>query len=336
MSVNYAEGLSSYDNKGKVDLKEFHDSKEELKEKLDLLAKWVENSTHMVVHTGAGISTSAGIPDFRGPKGVWTLEERGEKPKISLTWEDAIPTPTHMALVALEHKGIVKYCVTQNVDGLHLRSGFPRNRLSFLHGDVFVEECDKCGTQFINLDPVQTMAQRYTGNVCDVVKKGGRACRGKLKDMILDWEADLPEKDIMAAEDNSKMADLNLTLGTSLQIVPAGNLPTLSKKTGGKLVIVSLSKTKHDKKADIRIFARVDEVMEGLMRRLGIDIPKSEIVIPILKSQHPLQDKRPRPNSVVKFYSMIDQLKKEECAEEKEERAEEEERSKRVKIEEAI
>ena len=160
MSVNYAEGLSHYEHKGKVNLQESFDPPEELDKKLDELADLVRRSKHMVVHTGAGISTSAGIPDFRGPRGVWTLEEKGEKPRVNLTWEDALPTPTHMALVALEAAGRVKYVVTQNVDGLHLRSGFPRNRLSFLHGDVFVEECDKCGTQFLNLDPVPTMAQR--------------------------------------------------------------------------------------------------------------------------------------------------------------------------------
>lgn len=310
MSVNYAEGLSPYDNKGRVDLKEFFDSPADLKQKLDELAELVKNSSHLVVHTGAGVSTSAGIPDFRGPNGVWTLEEKGEKPQISLTWDEAVPTPTHMALVALEAQGLIKYCVTQNVDGLHLRSGFPRNRLSCLHGDVFTEECDKCGTQYINLDPVPTMAQRYTGNVCDVSKSGGRSCRGKLKDMILDWEADLPLKDIIAAEEHSKIADLHLTLGTSLQIVPAGNLPTLSKKNNGKLVIVSLSKTKHDKKADIRIYAKVDDVMSGLMERLSIPIPKSEIMVPILESIHLLEDKKPRVTSIIKFQSCFEKLEK--------------------------
>lgn len=277
MSVNYAAGLSPYADKGVCGLPESFDSSEELKSKVEILAKMIEESKYLVVHSGAGISTSAGIPDFRGPKGVWTLEEKGESPHFDTTFEDARPTLTHLALLGLQRAGYLKYLISQNVDGLHVRSGFPRDLLSELHGNMFIEECEKCGRQYVREKVIGVMGLKPTGRYCDFVRSRGlRACRGKLISTILDWEDALPDKDLNKAEDASRRADLALTLGTSMQIKPSGDLPLLTKRKGGKLVIVNLQPTKHDKHAHVRINGYVDEVMKRLTELLGVDIPKWE------------------------------------------------------------
>ncbi|XP_062888335.1 NAD-dependent protein deacetylase sirtuin-6 [Mobula hypostoma] len=275
MSVNYAAGLSHYEHKGKCGLPESFDSPEELERKVLELADLVRNASYLVVHTGAGISTSSGIPDFRGPRGVWTMEEQGLEPKFDTTFEEARPSKTHMALVALQRVGIIKYVISQNVDGLHVRSGFPRDKLSELHGNMFVEECTKCGKQYVRDSVVGTMGLKLTGRLCDVEKaRGLRACRGKLRDTILDWEDSLPERDLSLADEACRKSDVAITLGSSLQIKPSGNLPFNTKKKGGKLVIVNLQATKLDRYSDLRIFGYVDEVISKLMKHLGIEIPE--------------------------------------------------------------
>ncbi|KAM9330566.1 NAD-dependent protein deacylase sirtuin-6 [Gastrophryne carolinensis] len=274
MSVNYAAGLSPYPNKGRCGLPEIFDSPNELHQKIVKFADMIQKSMYVVFHTGAGISTSCGIPDFRGPNGVWTLEEKGLNPKFDTTFETACPSKTHMALLQLQRVGVLKVLISQNVDGLHLRSGFPREQLAELHGNMFVEECSKCSKQYVRDYVVGTMGLKHTGRLCDVPKaRGLRSCRGKLMDTILDWEDSLPEKDLKLAEESCRKADLAVTLGTSLQIKPSGNLPLLTKRNGGKLVIVNLQPTKHDRHADLRIYGSVDEVMIQVMQILDLKIP---------------------------------------------------------------
>ncbi|XP_070800780.1 NAD-dependent protein deacylase sirtuin-6 isoform X3 [Pituophis catenifer annectens] len=246
MSVNYAAGLSPYPDKGKCGLPEIFDPPDELERKIHQLADLIQNSFNVVFHTGAGISTASGIPDFRGPNGVWTMEERGLVPKFDTTFENARPSKTHMALLELHRVGILHFLVSQNIDGLHVRSGFPRDKLAELHGNMFVEECMKCGKQYVRDTVVGTMGLKPTGRLCDVSKhRGLRSCRGKLMDTILDWEDSLPDRDLNLASEASRRASLSITLGTSLQIKPSGDLPLLTKKKGGKLVIVNLQPTKH-------------------------------------------------------------------------------------------
>ncbi|ODM97706.1 NAD-dependent protein deacetylase Sirt6 [Orchesella cincta] len=273
MSCNYAEGLSPYEHKGKLGLPEFFDDPSTVDEKIEKLAEWIKAAKHVVIHTGAGISTSAGIPDFRGPNGVWTLEEKGEKPKTNISFDLAAPTFTHMALSALIDSGHIKYIVSQNIDGLHLRSGLKRSSISELHGNMFVAQCSYCDRQFIQGSAVPTVGQKEMGLNCPWMKAGGRPCRGKLHDNILDWEHNLPDRDLEMADMHSTLSDLSISLGTTLQIVPAGNLPLRAKRNGGKVVIVNLQQTKHHKKADLVIHLQVDKVLQKLTSILDVRVP---------------------------------------------------------------
>uniref|UniRef100_A0A1B6K2Q4 protein acetyllysine N-acetyltransferase n=1 Tax=Homalodisca liturata TaxID=320908 RepID=A0A1B6K2Q4_9HEMI len=275
MSCNYADGLSPYENKGVLGVDEKFDSKEEVAEKVATLAAWIQESNHVVIHTGAGISTSAGIPDFRGPKGVWTLEAKGEKPDMNISFNDAVPTKTHMALAKLVQVGKVQYIVSQNIDGLHLRSGVPRRNLAELHGNMFVEQCAQSNRQFVRSCATSSVGQKCLLKPCPTSRLNGRPCRGRMHDTILDWEANLPENDLGMADFHSCVADLCICLGTTLQIVPSGNLPLHTKKyNNGRLVICNLQPTKHDRKADLLIHMYVDDILTQLMEKLGLMIPE--------------------------------------------------------------
>ncbi|VAH41501.1 unnamed protein product [Triticum turgidum subsp. durum] len=203
---------------------------------IEELAVMVQKSKHLVVFTGAGISTSSGIPDFRGPKGVWTLQRAGKGvPDASLPFHRAAPTLTHMALVELERAGLLKFVISQNVDSLHLRSGFPREKLAELHGNSFKE---------IAL-PESLLCMKVLCSQNKMLNSGKDA---------------LPPEEMNSAEEQCRAADLVLCLGTSLQITPACNMPLLSIKNGGKVAIVNLQATPKDKKASLVIHGLVDKV----------------------------------------------------------------------------
>jgi mono-ADP-ribosyltransferase sirtuin 6 len=280
-SDNYASRLSEYRNKGICGLPEILDTERNFVVKMKRLMSMVQNANHIVVLTGAGVSTASGIPDFRGPNGIWTKEEQrkncGKKRKrndkddnrtdtdtdIPMSFETAKPTLTHRAITRLSQNDmdIIKYVITQNVDGLHMRSGMQRSKHCFLHGCIFTEKCEDCAKEYFRDFDIGGVSFEVTGRKCD--------CGGKLRDTVLDWEDALPEEDWQMAQDQCERSDLVLVLGSSLRIEPVGSLPTLAKQ----FVIVNKQVTPYDDRAALIIRANVDKVFETLMENLNISIP---------------------------------------------------------------
>lgn len=258
--------------------KEYFDSEEVLAEKIVQLAGWMKNSLHCVVFTGAGISTSTGIADFRsgmntvlptGP-GVWERKAHGvtlrSKQKKAETVLNAVPSPSHMAIVKLQQEGLVKFVVSQNTDGLHLRSGLDPNCLAELHGNTYLEKCVKCGKKYMRDFRTRTARQVHnhlTGRHCD-----NPQCAGPLIDSIINFNEDLPEEELDKAFNNSKVADLCLVLGSSLRVYPAADIPGDMIKRGAKVVIVNLQKTPLNKRCAMEVHATIDAVVSGLMKSL--------------------------------------------------------------------
>jgi len=318
MSLAYADALTwREDLGGQLGDAEILESASSAAAKADALAAaMLRSSTSsssprgVVVFTGAGISVSCGIPDFRGPDGVWTRQRRGlppPAPSRGVSFATARPSLTHLALAHFVRNGIVTRVVSQNVDGLHLRSGIPRERLFELHGNCFVESCRGCGARHERDFETGTVGFRATGRRCDRCcsssssgSASDRRGSGRLYDTVLDWESPLPAKELAQAERDAATAGVSLCLGTSLQISPANSIPerTVTRKGGaaigediedgegeasclpGMLTIVNLQRTPKDKLATSVIRARSDEVMARVLARCFMANPHGEVLQP--------------------------------------------------------
>ena len=175
-----------------------------------------------------------------------------------------------MALITLIKSKLIRFIVSQNIDGLFLRANIRRRNISELHGNYFLDECTQCRKRFIRSVPSQTMGQKVSEVGC---LRRVRPCRGFLADTILDWDQDLPKDELKYADKYSRECDLAICLGTTLQIEPAGSQPLLAQKLKkGRLVIVNLQPTKFDGRADLVIHDYVDNVMVLLCKALNITV----------------------------------------------------------------
>jgi NAD-dependent deacetylase len=219
-------------------------------------------SRAMLVVSGAGISTASGIPDFRGPNGVWTRRRpvyydefmasdaaRVEYWDYKLeTWEvyqQARPNAVHHAVAALERAGKILAVVTQNVDGLHRRAGTSQDVLVEVHGTDLLVECQTCHA---TSDPAPHFAQfKATRRAprCD--------CGGVLKSATISFGQSLRPADLERAAAAAVKADLVLALGSTLSVYPAASIPLLAAERGTPYIIVNRGATEHDGHASVTL-----------------------------------------------------------------------------------
>src|SRR5436309_4690602 len=219
------------------------------------LIEHLRAGTNILVFTGAGISTGSGIPDFRGPDGVWKRRQpvyyhdfmRSEAARVE-HWEykleawaafrDARPNASHAAIVRLERAGRVRAVVTQNIDGLHARAGTSAERLVELHGTNSLIECQTCGRRSAPEPHFEHFRKTRHPPVCD--------CGGFLKPATISFGQNLRNEDLERAEAAAKAAELVLALGSTLSVYPAANIPLLAAAQGAPYVIINRGATEHD------------------------------------------------------------------------------------------
>jgi NAD-dependent SIR2 family protein deacetylase len=183
----------------------------------------------------------------------------------------AIPSLSHMAIVELMRLGIVKYLISQNTDGLHRKSNVPVERFAELHGNQNLEQCIKCGREYVRDFRTRTaigVTDHLTGRRCDDPN-----CRGPLKDTIINFGESLPRRALMRSFEEAEKADLCVVLGSSLTVTPAADIPRRVAQRDQKLVIVNLQITPLDPIATLKINGKTDDVMRIVMNHLNIPIP---------------------------------------------------------------
>jgi NAD-dependent deacetylase len=239
---------------------------------------WIAKAQRVVVLTGAGISTDSGIPDFRGPQGVWTKNPKAEKlsdirhymadPEVRrLSWQSRLehtawsaqPNAGHKALVALERRGKLHALITQNIDELHQLAGHSPDKVIEVHGTLRKVVCMSCGERA----PMDKALARVRAGEED---PPCRSCGGILKSATISFGQQLVPEVIDRAMQVAAEADLFLSVGTSLQVYPIAGAVPIAKRAGARLVIVNAEPTPFDELADAVFNDSISAVLPALCR----------------------------------------------------------------------
>ena len=251
------------------------------KASVDQVREWIDRARRVVVLTGAGISTDSGIPDFRGPQGVWTKNPVAEKlsdiryyvadPEVrKASWKSRLnhpawtaePNAGHLALVALEQRGKLHALITQNIDGLHLKAGNSPGRVLEVHGNLHKAICLSCGRK----GPMQETLNRVRAGEAD---PPCRDCGGMLKSDTISFGQPLVPEVIDRAIRSAYEADLLLAVGSTLQVYPVAGAVPVAKQSGARIVIMNAQPTQFDDIADALLPGNISVELPLVVRGVG-------------------------------------------------------------------
>ena len=243
---------------------------------IDLVRSWVSSSARIVALTGAGISTESGVPDFRGPQGIWTTNPKAERlsnihyymsdPEVRrLAWQQRLDHPAwqaepnagHHALAALERAGRLHALITQNIDGLHQKAGNSSDKVIEVHGTVREYMCMSCGDR----GPMQAVLERVRAGEAD---PPCRECGGILKSATISFGQQLVPEVIERAMRAAGESDLLLAIGSTLQVYPVAGAVPRAKAAGARVVIINADPTQFDDIADAVIPQRIGDVLPAV------------------------------------------------------------------------
>jgi NAD-dependent deacetylase len=242
-----------------------------------IVRDWIRAARRVVVLTGAGISTDSGIPDFRGPQGVWTKNPGAEKmatlqhymadPEVrKRAWRSRLdtfaaprePNPGHVALVELEKRGTLHTLITQNVDGLHAAAGTSVAKLVEIHGTIREVVCMECGERA----PMERALNRVRAGEDD---PPCRSCGGILKSATISFGQSLVQEDLIRSELAARECDLMLAVGTTLAVYPIAAVVPVAKQSGARVVIINAEPTEMDAIADAVLRGSISEILPRLV-----------------------------------------------------------------------
>jgi NAD-dependent deacetylase len=244
---------------------------------IDRVRTWIDASSCVVALTGAGISTESGIPDFRGPAGLWTRNPGAEKlatlqnymadgdvrrrawqQRLQFLARSVDPNAGHHALVSLERRGKLHTLITQNIDGLHQRAGTSRERVVEIHGNVHEVVCLACGRR----GPMQQALDRVRAGEADPPCLD---CGGILKSATISFGQALVRDDLERSERAARACDLLLALGSTLSVYPIAAIVPVAKRAGARVVIVNGEPTEMDGLADVVLRGALGELLPRLL-----------------------------------------------------------------------